>query len=151
MLTPDQMARISAACGPDSPDRWTAPMIEAQLATGTAVAVCREAGFAVLRVAGDEAEILSIDVLPEARRRGLATDILREAMRTARDRGARDIFLEVDTTNAAAIALYEKAGFDRRGLRRAYYRRPDGTRTDALIMARSLSSMKTGDAAIAKG
>lgn len=140
------MAEIAAACWPDHGDRWTPAMLETFLASETAFAVCRPEGFAILRVTGDEAEILSLDVLPRARRQGVGSDILREALDTARARGAREVFLEVDKENAPALALYFKAGFVTVGERRDYYRKPDGKRSDALLMARFFGSVNTGQA-----
>lgn len=140
------MAEIARACWPESPDPWTPEMIAAQLASGTTFAVCRDRGFAMVRVAGEEAEILSLDVLPEARRQGLGHEILTEAMAQARARGAREMYLEVDTGNAPARALYAKAGFSPRGTRVGYYRAKDGTRSDALVMARFFGNPDTVDA-----
>ena len=50
------------------------------------------------------------------------------------------MFLEVAAGNAGAIALYQASGFRRIGLRPAYYACPDGTRADAVLMARNLTS-----------
>ena len=47
-------------------------------------------------------------------------------------------FLEVAADNAAAQALYARAGFAESGRRRGYYRRPDGSGLDALVMQRAL-------------
>ena len=96
-----------------------------------------------MRVSGEEAELLSLDVLPEARRRGLGSEILREALHEAQARGACEVYLEVDTENAAALALYDRAGFVTRGTRKRYYRKPDGTWGDALVMARFFSAATT--------
>jgi ribosomal-protein-alanine N-acetyltransferase len=52
-------------------------------------------------------------------------------------RGASAVFLEVDVGNAPALALYRSAGFLVAGRRRAYYRAPDGTLSDALILRRT--------------
>ncbi|KPQ14458.1 MAG: ribosomal-protein-alanine N-acetyltransferase [Rhodobacteraceae bacterium HLUCCO18] len=138
-----RMAEIARACWPDGADRWTPAMIETLLASDNAFAVCRPDGFALLRVSGEEAELLSLDVLPEARRRGLGSEILREALHEAQARGACEVYLEVDTENAAALALYDRAGFVTRGTRKRYYRKPDGTWGDALVMARFFGSDDT--------
>jgi len=143
MLTSARMAEIARACWPDGADRWTPAMIETLLASDNAFAVCRPDGFALLRVSGEEAELLSLDVLPEARRRGLGSEILREALHEAQARGACEVYLEVDTENAAALALYDRAGFVTRGTRKRYYRKPDGTWGDALVMARFFGSDDT--------
>jgi ribosomal-protein-alanine N-acetyltransferase len=52
--------------------------------------------------------------------------------------GATRLFLEVADDNAAALALYARAGFSEAGRRPGYYARPDGGRQDALILALNL-------------
>lgn len=94
------------------------------------------AGFAFWRQAGDEAEILSIGVDPAHRRRGLAMRLLDEIIAAVEGNGAAALFLEVDGGNGAAAALYEKAGFETVGARKAYYRNG----ADALIMRHSLNT-----------
>ena len=77
-------------------------------------------GMAVARAATDEAEILTLAVAPEARRRGLGQALLAATMAEAARRGARAMFLEVAHSNASARALYAAAGFVEVGRRRRY-------------------------------
>lgn len=91
-------------------------------------------GLALVRVAADEAELLTIGVSPSSRRGGEGARILRAVGAEAAARGAERLFLEVATGNAAARALYRRAGFEQAGLRRRYY--PDGD--DALVLAARL-------------
>ena len=91
------------------------------------------AGFVLWRVVADEAEILSIAVLPPWRRGGLGRQLLEAALIAACRAGAGNMFLEAATSNVAALALYEKHGFVRVGLRKAYY----GDQ-DAVVMRRDL-------------
>src|SRR5947209_197660 len=79
-------------------------------------------GMVLARVAADEAEILTLAVLPDRRRRGLARALLERTMQAAARRGAGAMFLEVAEANRAARALYEGAGFVEVGRRRGYYR-----------------------------
>jgi len=95
-------------------------------------------GFALSRLAADEAEILTIAVDPGERRRGVGRDLLAEHLRQATLAGARALFLEVEAENAAAIALYHRFGFVQVGSRAAYYRRADGKPATALVMRRDL-------------
>ncbi|MGG5886933.1 GNAT family N-acetyltransferase [Falsiroseomonas sp. HC035] len=95
----------------------------------------RDAGFVLARVAADEAEILTLAVVPEARRAGLGGALLAEAMAAAVLRGAGTMFLEVSETNRAARALYRAGGFTEVGRRPRYY--ADGS--DALVLRRALS------------
>jgi [ribosomal protein S18]-alanine N-acetyltransferase len=96
--------------------------------------------FILIEIAADQSEILSIGTLPNARCRGLARVLLREAMTEARRRGAREMFLEVADDNAAALALYSGFGFVPAGRRRAYYSRGGGLAADALTLRAVLAS-----------
>ena len=78
-------------------------------------------------------------LLRHARRRGLGRKLVARFLYQAQLRGADSAFLEVSAENAAAIALYESAGFTPSGRRSGYYRAPDGTRVDALVMHRELA------------
>ena len=98
----------------------------------------RVRGFAVSRLAADEAEILTIAVDRAWRGRGVGRDLLREHVSRAALSGARAMFLEVDQDNAAAIALYRRFGFVEVGRREGYYRRPDGKSATALVMRKDL-------------
>jgi len=75
----------------------------------------------------EEAEILTLAVDPEARRRGLASAILTRFLERSRGR----VFLEVRPSNAAARRLYAALGFTPAGLRRGYYQSPP---EDALVL-----------------
>lgn len=119
-------------------DPWDAQAI-ARLSGGAGFALIHGAasrpdGFVIARVAADEAEILTIATRPELRRRGIARALLHAASQEARRRGAANLFLEVDASNAAAIALYKGTGFALTGRRKAYYRTPGAPPADALIL-----------------
>ena len=94
-------------------------------------------GFALGRLIGDEAELLTIAVAPDLQGRGIGRVILGDFEATASLRGARCIYLEVAENNAAAIALYQSAGYGVVGRRVNYYRSKNGA-IDALTMARDL-------------
>jgi ribosomal-protein-alanine N-acetyltransferase len=96
-------------------------------------------GFALARVAADEAEILTLAVVPAAQRRGAGAALLQAVMRAAAARGAAALFLEVSTANDAGLALYARAGFCEVGRRCRYY--ADGT--DALVLTRALTAGAT--------
>lgn len=81
----------------------------------------QDAGMALLRVVADEAEILTIGVVPDARSRGMGGALLTALERTAQQAGAARVFLEVSHANAAARHLYDQAGYSEIGLRKAYY------------------------------
>ena len=83
-------------------------------------------GFAVSRMAADEAEILSIAVAAAHRGRGLSRDLLQTHLGHLAGHGIRRVFLEVEENNQPARRLYERAGFGTVGRRERYYRSPAG-------------------------
>lgn len=100
-------------------------------------------GFALGRRAVDEAEILTLGVVPTARRRGVARALVAALMVQAAAGGARRLYLEVAEDNRAALALYAQAGLREVGRRPGYYRRADGRpggRVNALVLACDLNS-----------
>ena len=88
-------------------------------------------GYAGLAAMPDEAYVQTIGVAPAHQRRGLGATLLRRLLDDAARRGAPRVGLEVRVDNAPAIALYERHGFRRIGVRKRYYQ-PSGT--DALVM-----------------
>ncbi len=95
-------------------------------------------GFMVVRVVEDEAEILTLGVLREHRRRGIARQLLAQAATRASSAAAIALFLEVAEGNQAARELYRKAGFHVVGRRANYYPLPDGSSEAAIVMRRDL-------------
>jgi ribosomal-protein-alanine N-acetyltransferase len=93
-------------------------------------------GMVLARTIMDEAEILTIGVIPESRRQGLGAELLRAAMNRAAALDARSMFLEVAEHNATARALYTRFGFAEVGRRKRYYANGD----DALVMRVALST-----------
>jgi ribosomal-protein-alanine N-acetyltransferase len=93
-------------------------------------------GWGGVMVVADTAEILTVGVVPAARRAGLARRLIAALLDEALRRGAREAFLEVRVDNDAARALYRSEGFVDVGLRRGYY---DGGRVDAVTMRRELT------------
>jgi ribosomal-protein-alanine N-acetyltransferase len=93
-------------------------------------------GFALIRVAADEAEILSIGVIPSARRRGIAARVLVQGAKCAARAGARKLFLEAGVRNPSALSLYRKFGFREVGHRPGYYGAESG---DGVTMRADLS------------
>jgi RimJ/RimL family protein N-acetyltransferase len=77
---------------------------------------------------------LGLMVAATHRRRGIGRALLEQAVAWAREAGVTKLELHVFPWNEAAIALYERFGFEREGLRRRHYRR-DGEYVDAILMA----------------
>lgn len=95
-------------------------------------------GLALCRIAADEAELLTIAVRADHRRQGAGAALLRLVLALVRERGARNLFLEVGSDNPAALHLYRQAGFQAVGRRRAYYSRPGQRDADAIVMGLAL-------------
>lgn len=114
-----------------APDDWSRSMMAAELADRhgyylVAFPVAEPArieGYAGLRSprGGEQADIQTIAVVPGARRGGLGRVLMGSLIAEARDRGAREVFLEVRADNAGAQALYESLGFERIAVRPRYY------------------------------
>lgn len=96
------------------------------------------AGFAVVQVAADQADLLTFGVIPGLRRRGLAHRLLHGTLAHAAAKGARTMFLEVAENNLAALALYRRHGFETVGRREGYYRDAAGRLVAAITMRRNI-------------
>ncbi len=137
-MTPEELASLHKRCFV-TPAPWDAASFAGFLADQLAFLLVEgEAGFLLGRTVAGEAELLTIAVAPEARRRGLGRKLMARFIYQAQLRGAERTFLEVAADNPAAIALYESCGFRQAGTRRGYYRTPTGQRIDALVLARDL-------------
>ena len=95
------------------------------------------------RVVLDEAELLNIGVAAGHQRKGLGRSMLREMLDDARERNMRRVFLEVRSSNTAALALYRNTGFVEIGVRRGYYQNASGNE-DAITMACDLIGETNG-------
>ena len=105
--------------------------------------VCGEiVGFVIAhieRVASElRAYVVTLDVAPEHRQRGLARRLMREAETCAVAAGVRWIQLHVFTENKAAIRFYERMGYERIRVRRGYY---GAAGLDAIVYGKELSGM----------
>lgn len=139
-MTPADLAALHARCF-TVPPPWEAAAFAGFLADPLCfVLVEGDAGFILGRAVAGEAELLTLAVAPEARRRGLGRKLVARFVYQARLRGAEAAFLEVAEDNAAARALYARCGFAESGRRRGYYRKPDGGAVDAVVMLRGLQA-----------
>jgi ribosomal-protein-alanine N-acetyltransferase len=93
-------------------------------------------GFALARIAADEAELLLIGTRPEYRRSGRGRALLDHMLSALARGGAGQVFLEVAEPNIAALRFYRGLGFREVGRRPGYFR--GETTVDALILARPL-------------
>ena len=93
-------------------------------------------GFACVWVIDQELKINNLAVHPRWRGRGVARGLLEHVLGFAIRQGCLEATLEVRPSNAPALRLYERAGFEVVGRRRGYY---SDTHEDALVMVRRLA------------
>jgi [ribosomal protein S18]-alanine N-acetyltransferase len=124
------------------PEAWTRAGYLAELAdTRTRYYLAVEdadgalVGWGGVMVVADSAEVLTVGVVPAARRRGIARRLLAALLAEAARRGAREVFLEVRVDNPAAQTLYANEGFATVGRRPGYY---ENGRVDAVTMRKEL-------------
>lgn len=95
--------------------------------------------FLLVRHVSDEAEVISIAVERPHRRRGVGEGLLDTAIDELSDMGVKQLHLEVDEQNSAAVELYRNFGFEVVGERRAYYPGGHGKKAaNALMMCLEL-------------
>lgn len=92
-------------------------------------------GFGGMWLIMDEIHITNVAVAPEHRGQGYSKTLITDMIRYAKEKGFQHMTLEVRVSNAVAIALYEKFGFESVGVRPKYY---VDTGEDALVMWKSL-------------
>ena len=97
-------------------------------------------GYSVLMWTPDDLHLLNLSVNNAVQGQGLGKTFLSWLIRDARSRGASHLLLEVRPSNLAALRLYERAGFQRIGLRRGYYPAHQGHREDAIVMRRRIDA-----------
>ena len=135
-----QVAEIERMCFSDP---WSERMLREHLDNQCAAALVALGedgtvlGYAGLLVVLDEGYITNVAVRPAFRRQGIAADLLTVFDRFARGNHLAFLTLEVRASNAPALALYEKLGYRRMGLRKNYYEHP---KEDAVIMTREYTN-----------
>ena len=99
----------------------------------------RPLGFIFDLLASPAGEIITLGILPEARRAGAARALLADLIARARARRVESITLEVAADNLPALTLYKSLGFQQVGRRAGYYRRPDASVMDAHLLRLNLA------------
>jgi ribosomal-protein-alanine N-acetyltransferase len=122
---------------------WSAEEFAALLSQSNVICLCarrvgvlgaqRTVGFVLVRVAADEAEILTVAVLPSGRGHGTGRRLVEDVIRRLYRGRISSLFLEVDENNQPAVSLYRRLGFAQVGHRTGYYREPGGA-ASALVM-----------------
>jgi ribosomal-protein-alanine N-acetyltransferase len=121
---------------------WSRTMFASELAKPSSICLGafegdQLVGYVINSRYVDAWHVMNVAVHPDYRRRGLATRLLEALFEMTKNDGRRGYTLEVRVSNAGAIELYERLGFERRGIRRGYY---TDNREDALIMWRETHS-----------
>jgi len=120
------------------PTPWSRSMFASELAKPTSICLgafegAELAGYVITSRYVDAWHVMNVAVDPDLRRRGVATALLERLFELTHGDERRGYTLEVRVSNDGAIQLYERLGFEARGLRRGYY---TDNREDALIMWR---------------
>ena len=96
-------------------------------------------GYFVAMKGVDEVHLLNLTVAPAFQRQGWAPMLLEALGGWSRGQGAQWLWLEVRASNARALAVYERQGFRRVGVRKGYYPAHGGQREDAIVMSLRLN------------
>jgi ribosomal-protein-alanine N-acetyltransferase len=117
---------------------WSRSMFASELAKSTSICLgavegSRLVGYVINSRYVDAWHVMNVAIDPDYQRRGIGTRLLERLFELTAGDERRGYTLEVRVSNLEAIALYEKLGFERRGIRRGYY---TDNREDALIMWR---------------
>lgn len=135
-----QVAELEKMCFADP---WSEKALELLVTDEAYGAVCLEAGrviaYGSILWGVDEGQIINIATHPDARQKGMGSAVLKHLIEEAAARGCEQLSLEVRVSNTPAIALYERYGFLRMGLRRGFYKHPT---EDAYVMCLPLSNTK---------
>ena len=126
----NKLAELHAQCFPDRP--WSASDFADLKRSGCEI-IASDNGFIVWRTVANEAEIITIGVVPKSRRNGIAGALILLMEQELKKSRVVNVFLEVSEVNLPAKKLYEKYGFKPAGKRPKYY-----NGTDAIIMKKVL-------------
>jgi ribosomal-protein-alanine N-acetyltransferase len=88
-------------------------------------------GYAACWTVIDQSELGNVAVSPDARGQGIGGALVETVIERVKERGARELFLEVRESNHVAQGIYRNRGFVVVGRRRSYYAQPT---EDALVM-----------------
>lgn len=128
-----QIALLERECFADP---WSQQSIASELHNPLSLWLVAQEGQTLLGYVGsqtcqDETDMMNIAVSPASRRQGVARALIEALVSALRERGSKQLTLEVRASNGPARQLYESLGFLQVGLRKNYYRNPQ---EDALIL-----------------
>lgn len=128
-----QIAQLERECFADP---WSQQSIASELHNPLSLWLVAQEGQTLLGYVGsqtclEETDMMNIAVSPASRRQGVARALIEALVSALRERGSKQLTLEVRASNGPARQLYESLGFFQVGLRKNYYRNP---KEDALIL-----------------
>ena len=133
-----QIALLERECFADP---WSQQSIASELHNPLSLWLVAQEGQTLLGYVGsqtclDETDMMNIAVSPASRRQGVARALIEALVSALRERGSKQLTLEVRASNQAAILLYGSRGFRGMGRRKNYYEHP---REDAIIMTKEFT------------
>lgn len=136
-MMPEHLEGIMAIERTSFSPPWSENAIISEMLSGNTVALvalkgARLVGYVTALTAGEDAHIHKVAVHPRFRRRGIARALTKRCLDKLRQRGCKNVYLEVRPSNEPAIKLYETFGFKIDGRRKAYYVAPE---EDAILMS----------------
>ena len=141
-----EIATLHARCFDDA---WSAAAMRDLLKDPTVLALgIRDqqglTAFVIGQTVAGETDILTLATDPDARRQGLASQLIGALVRRMGERGVSRITLDVAEDNHAARELYRAQGFVEDGRRPCYYRTGRDIPVDAILMSRFLGLQGQG-------
>ncbi len=122
-------------------DAWTKQLFLAELAEvpmSRSVVVVEDSdeiiGYASLRFIGKDGDINTIAISTPNQNQGYGKLLLNWLLNIAKEKGVKELFLDVRADNDSAIAMYKKSGFEQIDVRKNYY----DHKVDALVMRKKL-------------
>lgn len=125
-MTLSDLNEISGNLTSDFDEFWNSSILESELKNPFSEYIIAKLNNKIVGFAGvidtvDQLEITNIVVKKDYRKNGIGNELLTRLITLAKENGKDKITLEVNSTNLAAIKLYEKNGFKNVGIRKKYY------------------------------
>ena len=116
---------------------WNEKAFADLLCLPTCIGFINDQSFVLFSVCESQAEILTLGVVPDARKKGVALSLLTYSIEELKNLGVKEIFLDVNVNNLPARKLYERADFQQISVRKNYYDEND-QKSDALVLKKVL-------------
>ncbi|MBR3888854.1 MAG: ribosomal protein S18-alanine N-acetyltransferase [Clostridia bacterium] len=139
-MTLDDIDEVLEVCKNSFPIPWSRKSFEEEMSNMLATYLVAKlddkvVGFIGLWFVMDECHITNIAVHNEYRNKHIATELVNAMFEYCKEHETSYVLLEVRSSNVAAKELYKKFGFKEDVVRKDYYKNPDNTREDAIVMS----------------